>query len=36
MLMGDLADFPDRLYGADLIVGIHDGNQDRRRPDGGF
>ena len=36
MLMGNLSDFPDRLYSSNLIVGIHDGDQNRRRPDGGF
>ena len=35
-LSGNPSDFPDGLKGSDFIVGKHDGNQNRIRPDGLF
>src|SRR5260370_14934719 len=32
--LGDAADFFERLDGAELVVGVHDGDQNGFRPDG--
>src|SRR5580658_9429707 len=36
VFLGDFADFGDRIDHTNLVVGVHDGDQDGGRPDGGF
>ncbi len=36
MFLGNLADFRDGIDHANFVVGVHDGDQDRCRPDGCF
>src|SRR5580704_3685837 len=36
MFLGDFADFGDGINDADFVVGVHDGDEDGGRADGGF